>query len=486
MPIILGAFWVRSFPPHIDWLTLIVCGLPFCAALFVGWTSWAQMRALSSLKPNPYPRKRVQWISGVLAFAIFVAGWLAVEGTLRTYLSWTGVSKERLDSAWYGRSIDTFIYPARLSGANFADVPDDWVDRETFRRNFRAVWCDGQGISKGACGPVPGTETDPASPTSERLRAARRSLCADWQIDTSNSNACSKLFADLDKAFERDWLAQREFEESRLQSFDLQDADLRFASLAGAQLQGALLRAARLRGANLIGARLQGALLNGAQLQSAILTEAQLQGANLSRAQLQGANVVEAQLQGANLFRANLQRTNLGRAQFQGADLRGAQLQGTDLVEAQLQGASLFEAQLQGVDLAGAKMQRADLRDANLQGAKLFRAQLQGADLRRSQLQGAWLIEAQMQRADFRGVEFDFTTDLSSAIIRGAGLGSVENKTAAKLEPFWEYIFADGSVQVPEDRRPAHWEDGKLDSLAFLPAWRAWQRSIGQDPDNPE
>ena len=48
-------------------------------------------------------------------------------------------------------------------------------------------------------------------------------------------------------------------------------------------------------------------------------------------------------------------------------------------------------------------------------------------------------------------------------------------------------IFGDGSVTLPEGcARPDHWPEETLNFQDFRTQWRAWQRSIGQDPDNPE
>ncbi|WGW03264.1 hypothetical protein [Tropicibacter oceani] len=63
---------------------------------------------------------------------------------------------------------------------------------------------------------------------------------------------------------------------------------------------------------------------------------------------------------------------------------------------------------------------------------------------------------------------------------------SVDETTATQLRPFWQAVFADGSVTLPEGEvRPAHWRDEKLDWRDFEKAWRAWQAEIGFDPDDP-
>ena len=111
-------------------------------------------------------------------------------------------------------------------------------------------------------------------------------------------------------------------------------------------------------------------------------------------------------------------------ADVRGAYLMGSQMQGADLSGAHLQGASLYEAQMQGAELVSAQMQGANLEGAQMQGANLWLARMQGANLRNARMQGAYLRDAQMQGADLRGaglwqVEFDETSNLSLADLRG-------------------------------------------------------------------
>jgi uncharacterized protein YjbI with pentapeptide repeats len=232
---------------------------------------------------------------------------------------------------------------------------------------------------------------------------------------------------------------------------------------------------------DLTGTNLQGFDFTGLDFDNVKLERAQLQGANLNRAQLQGANLNRAQLQGANLNGAQLQGARLSRAQLQGARLNRAQLQGANLNWAQLQGASLNGAELQGANLNGAELQGASLNGAQLQGARLNGAQLQGARLNGAKLQGANLI----------GAKFDSITSFRAATLRGAALRDV-NFTQINIKP--DQItdtFGDATVTLPGGHGPDHenwpkrWSKEDLDWHDFPTQWRAFQRSIGQDPDNP-
>lgn len=141
---------------------------------------------------------------------------------------------------------------------------------------------------------------------------------------------------------------------------------------------------------------------------------------------------------------------------------------------------------IDGHDIASADM---DLRQANLQGfdlatlnfanARFDGAEMQGANLEGAEMQGAYLRGAKMQGADLWGAKMDENTDLTAATLRGAAVRSMDGTTIAQLRPFWAAIFADGSVQLPEDEeRPAQWEEQELGSGDFRTRWRAWQDSL--------
>ena len=47
-------------------------------------------------------------------------------------------------------------------------------------------------------------------------------------------------------------------------------------------------------------------------------------------------------------------------------------------------------------------------------------------------------------------------------------------------------MFGDASVILPDGVRPPdHWSAETLDYRGWKEAWRAYQRSIGQDPEDP-
>jgi len=172
-------------------------------------------------------------------------------------------------------------------------------------------------------------------------------------------------------------------------------------------------------------------------------------------------------------------------------DLTDANMQGFDLTGLDFDGAKMHGANLRGTDLSWTKLKRANLRDAQLQGAELFWAQLQGAELFCAQLQGAKLREVQLQGAKLFWAQFDETTSFSATILRGAALKGVD-LTYSTIEP--EQLadtFGDASVILPGGQGPDHeswpeyWSKEELGPNEFRTQHRAFQRSIGQDPDNP-
>ncbi|MBW4963994.1 pentapeptide repeat-containing protein [Sulfitobacter sp. CW3] len=177
-----------------------------------------------------------------------------------------------------------------------------------------------------------------------------------------------------------------------------------------------------------------------------------------------------------DLTGANLQGFDLRQLDFDRAKMQGAKLQGANLSSAQLQGANLFSAQLQG----------ADLIKAQLQGAYLIKAQLQGASLWEAQLQGAILLGAELQRT-----QFDSSTSFTAATLRGAAVKDVNFTDATLSTEQLKIMFGDASVTLPGGHGPDHaswpkrWSKENLDWEEFKTQWRAFQRSIGQDPMNP-
>lgn len=186
-------------------------------------------------------------------------------------------------------------------------------------------------------------------------------------------------------------------------------------------------------------------------------------------------------LQGADLSEMEFTHCLFNQAQLQGTNLRGAELQAAKFFGAKLQGASLVQAKLQGAKLFGAQLQGANLQRAKLQGAQIFAANLQGAKFLMAELQGTHLL----------GAVLDSTTSFKTATLRGAALKSLNlTEIAIGAEQLTD-MFGDATVILrdghgPDHKNwPDHWSKEELNRDDFEPQWRAFQQSIGQDPDDP-
>lgn len=146
-------------------------------------------------------------------------------------------------------------------------------------------------------------------------------------------------------------------------------------------------------------------------------------------------------------------------------------MQGADFFGARLQRAILWMAQLNRTDFSWAEMAGVNLSGAQLSGACLGEALLHGAELRTTILYETDLGGAQLQAAELRGASFKFV-DLTEMM---------------GLKAHVDEFFDDASLIfppsiIPPDRFLIEYESDS----AYRTAWRAFQRSIGQDPGNPE
>ncbi|MBY8977324.1 pentapeptide repeat-containing protein [Rhodobacteraceae bacterium NNCM2] len=298
--IILGALWIRSFPLHNEWMTMLV-GLSLFISLDVGVISLFSASRLLAYPRSPnvahlYPEHVVLRLT---MFAVIgVCSWARTEDGLPVIG-------------------DDWLYPANLVEAELTQKPDDWRTHDEWMADYLAEYCKRNGIPLGA-------ETCTAD----------------------------------DEAFLRDAKIRRKAHIGSLNKLSLQGRDLRKAKLVLAFLAGADLRAAKLNGAVLLGTQLQGAVLYGAQMQEADLGAAQIQGAGLTSADLKRANLALTSMQRADLAHTQMQETNLVMAKMQGAVLYGAQMQEADLDWANLQSADLrsstiSRASLRSVDFTG-------------------------------------------------------------------------------------------------------------------------------------
>jgi uncharacterized protein YjbI with pentapeptide repeats len=231
-----------------------------------------------------------------------------------------------------------------------------------------------------------------------------------------------------------------DLKEANLQGFDLSffltlDADYTNADFHKASMQAANLASTTLRGAFFRGADLERASLQRAELAPTVRSKTNFIGSNLRLAQFQDAHLPSAIFIGTNLTNVGFQRSVLTNSRFLHSELSGC-----SFTEAELQGAQ-FDGQT--IDLVGNRMS---------QKTSFQRANLRGASLRRMNLQ----IEL----------------------------------TKPSWHPFLqeqiEQLFFDASVWLPSFlTRPDHAPNEVLSEQEFERRWRAWQKSIGFDPEDP-
>ena len=65
-------------------------------------------------------------------------------------------------------------------------------------------------------------------------------------------------------------------------------------------------------------------------------------------------------------------------------------------------------------------------------------------------------------------------------------MSAVDFTNIPQITEHMDHIFGDMTTTPPNGvERPDHWKGEYKDWDEFEKAWRAWQRSIGFDPDDP-
>ncbi len=452
-PLLLAAFYWRSFAAHNEVLTLLGCALPLVLSVLVSRESAKHLD--SCLGPEgACVQRRDGELRGryvFLAAALAVVGWLRTEGDIRYHadrmIGWAteagqaaptggGFSEEvplAADAEPWLMGVNTLLYPTDLSGVDFVTMPAGWEEYWSGYETFLKAWCRERDFGPRLCNMISHYEDAPESETGRAWCRAHPELLQsyaryDYELEPDETNltqTCDEYMWFLPQQTVYDWLFQRGRDRERLGHRDLSKRDLRRSDLAFARLAGASLAELRGRYAIFYGADLEGADLTHASVDRAIFAEAQMP---------------QAVLEGARLDQAVLDRANLHLADLSGTSLRGASLRRT----------TLNSASLQGTDMQGAL-----LEDTMISRTTQFHpASLRGAALRRVDLSvlSYWL---------------EGETDWSAAV-------------ASELSERLAEAFGDGSVKLPPQvARPVHWPAEVLDDDAFHEALLAFCEETG-------
>jgi uncharacterized protein YjbI with pentapeptide repeats len=210
------------------------------------------------------------------------------------------------------------------------------------------------------------------------------------------------------------------------------------------------------------------------------LEEVDLRCLRLPALDLRGANLFGAMFAGAIIPSAKFNEANLHRAQFQAATLKDSEFTLADLRFAQMHSAILWgTTNFQEASFFRTKLPNSDLGQADLKLAQLILTDLQETFVKHIDLRGAYLV----------GVTFSERAGLDTVEFRGSGIRNIDLSLLSLTQDQLDEMFGDSSVTVPKGRsRPTHWppEDAKpLSETDFKAQWRAWQKSIGFDPEDP-
>ncbi|MGB0904796.1 MAG: pentapeptide repeat-containing protein, partial [Mangrovicoccus sp.] len=325
-PLILLGFFIRSMPAHNELLTIFGCGLPLVISIYAARRSAEEMHdRLRPLTPS-LPRWLTKPALSAASVAILAFGWLTTEGTLDHYarkldefvygenivarlnddpqpirLAWLGLPKldhNRLGSAqfcaqygifvpetfpqvlencakpenkypWAGIWVPVLLYPANLSGIDFADLPRDWKDHAQAQDAFYRSWWRNRDLPEPLAGP-----SDAYGRVSNRIKGARFTWCTQNpdRIDVIEQSLtlaeiCQIFFEAETRQFLNDWRVERDRQVSALTARNFSGADLRMANLSNAVLIGVDFSAARMQGARFVDVRGERAVFAEALLQ---------------------------------------------------------------------------------------------------------------------------------------------------------------------------------------------------------------------------
>jgi len=189
-----------------------------------------------------------------------------------------------------------------------------------------------------------------------------------------------------------------------------------------------------------------------------------MEGAVQTLGRLKDIVEVDPQEVDIDLSGCNLQKYELSNLNFNNAIFSGASLQGARFVQSRLQNADLSFSDATGTLFDGSKVQCAHLN----------RTILLSADFSKAKLCGSY----------FEGAIFDIATYFFGADFRGAAMQTDCSELVLSQSQI-DGLFYDASTKLPVGLKRKEGWDRELILDQFTLPWRAWQKSIGFDPEDP-
>ena len=193
-----------------------------------------------------------------------------------------------------------------------------------------------------------------------------------------------------------------------------------------------------------------------------------------------------------DLTATNLQGFHLSHLNFEKVIFKGACLLEVNFENTNLRYVGFEKEKLPLVNFTEADLTGNSLKRANLQKTKLFLANIKGAHPDFAKLQGTDLDYAYLNGADLDSVTINNKATFVNTSLHGAAIKNSDLTGSSIRQEQLETMFGDASVILPggngpeHKNWPKHWSKEELGWPEFGDQWRAFQVSIGQDPDNPE
>lgn len=401
-PVVVGAFWIRYWPAHELWVSLMVASL-FALTLMTMFSSlYVAFDRLS--RKGSY---RGGWwhltalVPSLLILAIVLPLTIVkTDGPERLGLAPSSFGEDTQADAygsWMGRFFDLRIAQADLTNAKLYDATGTWIAPETHGRDLAQAACDRAGIPKLACGADNDSSLDP------RAAVTRRNMETFCHDNGLSSDACLEFSDALRFDLLKNWNISREQLFEGTPELDFKSIDLRRANLAGAVLRNVSLEGANLAGADFSNARLANVNFYGADLSQTIFDAATVSNSVFSEVTLEGTSFEDANLL-ATSFISPISETPIS---FRNASLDGVYFFFPDLPGADFRGADMSASLLLLGGMPGARF---DL--ARIELSLVLQVQMPASTWNRARLRKVAFADVDIAESDLSAVHFSDSIDI--------------------------------------------------------------------------